>query len=188
MVTKTNIFSSAFRRHSDIIEESMRHILPDVELGASILVTALGRGKKVLICGNGGSAADSQHFAAELVGRYKDDRPPLPALALTTDTSALTSIGNDYSFEDIFKRQVAALGKGGDVLVVFSTSGASKNVLAAISEAREQKMKVIALTGARGSGLRRRADAVVIVPAKETARIQEVHQLVYHAWCEYIDS
>ncbi|MDO8552926.1 MAG: SIS domain-containing protein [bacterium] len=166
----------------------MRHILPDVERGATILVAALRRGKKVLICGNGGSAADSQHFAAELVGRYKDDRPPLPALALTTDSSALTAIGNDYGFEDIFKRQVAALGKSGDVLVVFSTSGASKNVLAAISEARLRKIKVIALTGTRGSGLRRRADAVIVVPTKETARIQEVHQLVYHSWCEYIDA
>ncbi|MDO8482052.1 MAG: SIS domain-containing protein [bacterium] len=162
--------------------------MPDIKRGASILVSALRSGKKVLICGNGGSAADSQHFAGELIGRYKNNRHPLPGLALTTDTSALTAIGNDYGFEDIFKRQITALGNAGDVLVVFSTSGASKNVLSAISEAKLKKMKVIALTGERGSGLRRRAHAVVVVPTKETARIQEIHQLVYHAWCEYIDA
>jgi D-sedoheptulose 7-phosphate isomerase len=165
----------------------MHHIFPDVERSAHVLVTALRRGKKILVCGNGGSAADSQHFAAELVGRYGKKRRALPAIALTTDTSALTAIGNDYGFEDIFKRQVEALGSSGDVLVAFSTSGASKNVLAAIAQARKQKMNIIILTGVRGARLRRRANVLIAVPSSETARIQEIHEIIYHSWCEYID-
>ena len=166
----------------------MRQILPDVERGAMLFVAALKRGKKVLVCGNGGSAADSQHFAAELVGRYKGERKALPAIALTVDSSALTSIGNDYGFEAIFSRQVEALGTKGDVLVAISTSGASKNVLAAIASARKKKMRVVALTGEKGRALRRKVDVAVVVPSKETARIQEVHELIFHTWCEHIDS
>src|SRR3989344_221322 len=181
------IIQGAFERHTGVVAESMQQIVPDVERSAAILVAALGRGKKVLVCGNGGSAADSQHFAAELVGRYKRERRAYPAIALTTDTSALTCIGNDYGFENIFKRQVEALGTKGDVLVALSTSGKSKNILAAIAEARKRNMKVIVLTGANGTGLARNADAAVVVPSTETARIQEIHELVYHSWCEYID-
>jgi len=188
IMARTNTFASAFLRHSDVIEASMRQILPDVERGAILLVAALKRGHKVLVCGNGGSAADSQHFAAELVGRYKGERKALPAIALTTDTSALTSIGNDYGFEAIFSRQVEALGTKGDVLVAITTSGASKNVLAALAAARKKKMHVVVLTGAKGSALRRKVDVAVVVPSKETARIQEIHEIVYHTWCEYIDS
>jgi len=182
------IIQGAFERHTGVVAESMQQIVPDVERSAAILLAALGRGKKVLVCGNGGSAADSQHFAAELVGRYKRERRAYPAIALTTDTSALTCIGNDYGFENIFKRQVEALGTKGDVLVALSTSGKSKNILAAIAEARKRNMKVIVLTGANGTGLARNADAAVVVPSTETARIQEVHELVYHSWCEYVDA
>jgi D-sedoheptulose 7-phosphate isomerase len=166
----------------------MQQVMPDVEHAGKLLLAALKGGKKVLVCGNGGSAADSQHLAAELSGRYKTERKALPGIALTTDTSALTAIGNDYGFENIFKRQVAAIGAKGDLLIAFSTSGSSPNILAAIDEARARKMKVIALTGSKGVSLRKKVDALICVPAEETARIQEVHELVYHAWCEYIDA
>lgn len=188
MGSKSTIFNSAFQRHTDVVAQSMQHIMSDVEKSGKLLVTALKSGKKVLVCGNGGSAADSQHLAAELSGRYKKERKALAGIALTTDTSALTAIGNDYGFENIFKRQIAALGMKGDVLVAFSTSGSSPNILAAIAEARACKMKVIALTGIKGRGLRKSVDALICVPTEETARIQEIHELVYHSWCEYIDS
>lgn len=182
------IIEAAFGRHRQVVDDSMRQILPDVERAAAILLAALKRGKKILLCGNGGSAADSQHFAAEFVGRYKKDRRALGAIALTTDTSALTCIGNDYGYEQIFSRQVEALGQAGDVLVAFSTSGKSKNILAAVAQAKKQKLKVIALTGGNGARFAKSADAGVVVPSKETARIQEMHELVYHAWCECIDA
>ena len=152
------------------------------------MAATLKSGHTVFACGNGGSAADSQHFAAELVARYKKNRKALRALALTTDSSALTAIGNDYGFEHIFTRQLEALGTRGDVLVAFTTSGSSRNVLQAIKQAKKQKMRVIVLTGAKGAGLKNIADVCIVVPSTETARVQEVHQLVYHAWCEYIDA
>ncbi|MDO8521816.1 MAG: SIS domain-containing protein [bacterium] len=187
MKRNKDIIREAFGRHTKAVDESMRHILPDVEQGAALIMHALRRGKKVLVCGNGGSAADSQHFAAELVGRYKAERRGLPAIALTVDTSALTAIGNDYGFENIFKRQIEALGAAGDVLVAFSTGGKSKNILAAVAQARKQKLSIIILTGANGTRFAKTADTAIVVPTTETARIQEVHELVYHAWCEYID-
>ncbi len=166
----------------------MHQLIPAVERGAEVLLKALKRGNKILVCGNGGSAADSQHFAAELVGRYKSERRARAAIALTTDTSTLTSVGNDYGFERIFARQIEALGRAGDVLVALSTSGASKNVLAAVAQARKQKMKVVILTGAGGTLLAKKSDVAVVIPSRETARIQELHELVYHSWCEYIDA
>jgi len=182
------ILFGAFQRHSDTIGKSMQHILPSVEEGARLITTAIKSRRTVFMCGNGGSAADSQHFATELVARYKKNRTALRAIALTTDSSALTAIGNDYGFENIFKRQIEALGRPGDVLVAFSTSGSSPNVLHAIQQAKKQKMKIVALTGEKGVSLKKISDVCVIVPTAETARIQEVHQLIYHAWCEYIDS
>ena len=122
------------------------------------------------------------------MSRYKKDRRPLPAIALTVDTSALTAIGNDYGFEKVFARQIEVLGKPGDVLVAITTSGKSKNILAAIAQAKSQELKVIALTGEAGKELKEMVDVAIVVPSAETARIQEVHELVYHAWCEYIDS
>jgi len=186
-MARTSTFTSAFLRHRDVLEASMRQILPDVERAGTLLLRALSAKKKVLVCGNGGSAADSQHFAAELVGRYAKNRKALPALALTVDSSALTAIANDWDFEYVFARQVEALGNAGDVLVAFTTSGRSKNVLAAIRTARKKKMHVIALTGEKGKGLRKSADVTVVVPSKETARIQEMHELTFHAWCEFLE-
>ncbi len=137
-------------------------------------------GGKILLCGNGGSAADAQHFAAEFMNRMRVDREPWPAIALTTDSSVLTSIANDASYEDVFARQVDALGRPGDILVAMSTSGASRTVLAAVSSARRRGMVVIGFTGSAGADLMEECDLVLAVPSKDTARIQECHEFVYH--------
>jgi phosphoheptose isomerase len=144
-------------------------------------------GKKVLLCGNGGSAADAQHIAAELVGRFVVERRPLAAIALTTDTSALTAIANDYGYEHVFSRQVQALGAPGDVLIAITTSGTSKNVVAAVEAARGCGMKVIGLTGGKGAAFVASCDAGIAVPSTNTARIQELHITIGHVLCEAID-
>lgn len=154
------------------------------------LVGCITAGGKVLACGNGGSASDAQHFAAEFVGRFERERPGLAAIALTTDTSILTAIGNDYDFNSIFSKQVQALGAPGDVLLAISTSGNSGNVLAAVDAAHAKDMTVIALTGRDGGRMREALDETdvhVCVPHERTARIQEVHLLVIHCLCEAVD-
>jgi len=146
---------------------------------------------RILACGNGGSAADAQHFAAELVGRFEEERHELAALALTTDSSILTAVGNDYGFEEVFARQVRALGRSGDVLLAISTSGNSANIIQAIAAAKANEMTVVALTGHDGGkiGMMLREDDIhLCVPAKRTARIQEVHLLLIHCLCDGIDS
>lgn len=144
-------------------------------------------GGKLLIIGNGGSAADAQHLAAEFVNRFEIERPPLPALALTTDTSNITSIGNDYSYDQIFSKQIKALGKDGDILLAISTSGGSPNVLKAVEAAKHLGIKTVALTGKGGGKLAEEADIVLNVESKTTARIQEVHITVCHVLCELVD-
>lgn len=154
------------------------------------LVNSLTNGGKILACGNGGSAGDCQHFAAELVGRFERERPGLAAIALTTDTSALTAIGNDYSYDEVFSKQVHALGQPGDVLLAISTSGNSRNVIKAIEAAHERDMTIVALTGKGGGkmgALLREADVHLCVPHDKTARIQEVHILAIHCLCDGID-
>lgn len=158
-----------------------------VTSAAELIVGSYRSGGKVLVCGNGGSAADAQHFAGELVGKYAFERPPLAAVALTTDTSVLTAVGNDLGFEKVFCRQVAALGERGDVLVALSTSGASANVIAAVSQARAIGMKTIGLTGSRGQELKKRVDLCLMVPSNVTPRIQEVHQVAYHLICHIVE-
>jgi D-sedoheptulose 7-phosphate isomerase len=156
----------------------------------SALVGCITSGGKVLVCGNGGSAADAQHFAAEFVGRFERERPGLAALALTTDSSILTAIGNDYDFNVIFSKQVQALGAPGDVLLAISTSGNSNNLLAAMAAARSKDMTVIALTGHKGGKMRELlldTDVLICVPHERTARIQEVHLLVLHCLCDAVD-
>jgi len=154
------------------------------------VVGCITAGGKVLACGNGGSASDAQHFAAEFVGRFERERPGLAAIALNTDTSILTAIGNDYDFASVFSKQVQALGAPGDVLVALSTSGNSANVLAAVEAARAKEMTVIALTGRGGGKLRERlgeTDVHICVPHERTARIQEVHILALHCLCDAVD-
>ena len=155
------------------------------------IVTAITSGGKVLACGNGGSAADAQHFAAEFVGRFERERPGLAAIALTTDTSILTAVGNDYDFNSIYSKQVQALGSPGDVLVAITTSGNSSNVLLAIQAAHEREMTVVALTGKGGGKIAqalRETDVHICVPHERTARIQEVHLLILHCLCDGVDT
>ncbi len=155
------------------------------------LLTCVTGGGKILVCGNGGSAADAQHFAAELVGRFERERPELAAIALTTDTSILTAVANDYGFIAIFSRQVRALGQAGDVLLAISTSGNSPNVLAAIDAAHERDMVVIGLSGRNGGKMSqalRDTDVHICVPHDRTARIQEVHLLTLHCLCDAVDA
>ncbi len=154
---------------------------------AELVRDAVLAGKKILLCGNGGSAADAQHIAAELVGRFVVERRPLAAIALTTDTSALTAIANDYGYDHVFSRQVEALGAEGDVLIAITTSGTSKNVVAAASAARARGMKIVALTGGKGSAFVASCDAGIAVPSAVTARIQECHITIGHLLCEAVD-
>lgn len=162
-----------------------------IEAAVRLMAAALHAGGKVMACGNGGSAADSQHFAAELLNRFERERPPLAALALTTDTSTLTSIANDYAYDQIFARQVAGLGRAGDVLLAISTSGNSPNVIAAISAAHARGVRVVALTGRGGGAIAKLLaddDVHLCVPAERTARIQEVHLVTIHCLCDGIDA
>lgn len=155
-----------------------------------LMIGSLTDGGKILACGNGGSAADCQHFAAELVGRFERERPGLAALALTVDTSALTAIGNDYSYAEVFSKQVSAIGQPGDILLAISTSGNSRNVIEAIHAAHQREMTVVALTGKDGGqikGILGEQDIEICVPAQRTARIQEVHLLTIHCLCDGID-
>ncbi len=164
--------------------EEMDHLLAQ----ADDMAERLQRGCRVLVCGNGGSAADAQHFAAELSGRYVKERRALAGIALTTDTSALTAIGNDYGFDHIFSRQVEALGRPGDLLIGISTSGNSPNVMLAVTAAKQLGVRTLGLLGHEGGKLRTLVDDALVVPCPVTARIQEVHQMIYHFWCEAIEA
>tara|TARA_B100000989_G_scaffold296706_1_gene280528 strand:- start:400 stop:975 length:576 start_codon:yes stop_codon:yes gene_type:complete len=160
----------------------------NIEKCVNVILNSLENGNKVMFCGNGGSAADSQHLAAELVGRYKLDRDPIAAIALTTDTSTITAIANDYSFEDIFLRQIKALGKKNDILYAISTSGNSKNILNAIKQAKEQNIISIGLTGESGGEMKNLCDEIIQVPAKSPDRIQEMHIAIGQIICEIIEN
>ena len=177
------IFAEASAVHAATAERSARAILA----AAGAMRDALARGAKIVVFGNGGSAADSQHFAAELVGRFRVARQALSAIALTTDTSVITSIANDFTYEQVFVRQVQALGRAGDVAFAISTSGRSRNVLDALAEARRRQLTTIALVGSQTDGVDAVADIVIAVPAENTARIQEAHRTVLHALCELIE-
>ena len=168
--------------------EQLKALAPEIADAARILIEALRAGKKILVCGNGGSAADSQHIAAELVGRFKREREALPAVALTTDTSILTSLANDYAFERVFARQVEALGRKGDVLVLISTSGNSGNLNAAARAARAAGVSTLALLGRDGGSLKPEVDISVVVPSSDTARIQECQSTIYHILCDLVES
>jgi D-sedoheptulose 7-phosphate isomerase len=168
-------------------ERAARDLAAPLARAAELIASALRAGGKLLLCGNGGSAADAQHYATELVARlYQRERPAMAAIALTTDTSALTALANDYGFDRVFSRQVEALGRPGDVLLGLSTSGNSPNVLRAIEQARVQKMKVVVFTG-EGGAMAQAADVVLAVPARNTMRIQEVHLALGHILCKLIE-
>lgn len=165
--------------HISLMRLSVHKLIPQVVRATECVMDAFRNGGKLLVCGNGGSAADAQHFAAEFVGKFREKRAPLPAIALTTDTSALTAIGNDFSFSEIFSRQVEAIGVKGDVLMGISTSGESANVLRAVTSARAKGMKTIGLSGAKGA-LQHAVDIAIVVPSESTPRIQEVHEFIGH--------
>jgi D-sedoheptulose 7-phosphate isomerase len=170
-----------------VFTEVIASLRESIRRCGELLQQTVRAGRKVLVCGNGGSAADAQHIAAEFVGRYERERIALPAIALTTDTSALTAISNDYGFERVFARQVEAFANEGDCLIGISTSGNSPNVIAAMMEARRLGCRTIGMTGANGKKLASIADACVLVPSKRTARVQEVHITIAHIWCEMVD-
>jgi D-sedoheptulose 7-phosphate isomerase len=179
-----------FQESAELKLKSAAALTQPISQAVELMFAALSNGNKILACGNGGSAADCQHFAAELVGRFERERFPLPALALTTDTSILTAIGNDYSYKDVFAKQVQAFGQAGDILLAISTSGNSANVLAAVESALEREMRVVALTGKDGGQLAKMltdADVHINVPHARTARIQEVHLVAIHCICDGID-
>lgn len=173
--------------HTALIEEIERTLTVTISDTVTMLQDALAAGRKLLVMGNGGSAADAQHFAAEIIGRFKMERPALPAIALTTDSSVLTAIGNDYGFEAVFSRQVEGLGLQGDVVFGISTSGNSANVLAALSKARELGCKTIALLGRDGGTIKNVADISIIVPSNDTPRIQEGHITIIHIICDLLE-
>ena len=183
---KKSLFIDNIEEHLSVLQ-SLHNIDDMVNQAGHILGKSLRAGGKILFCGNGGSAADSQHLAAELTGRFIKDRRPLAALALSTDTSALTCIGNDYSFDEVFARQVQGLGRSGDVLVGISTSGNSLNVIRAVEEARAAGMQVVGLLGRDGGTLLELCDVSIVVPSQVTARIQEVHILIGHTLCGLIE-
>ncbi len=165
----------------------LESVFPQVEAAARLLADALSGGGKVMFCGNGGSAADSQHLASELTGRFVNDRRPLAALSLTTDSSALTCIANDYTFDDVFHRQVIGLGRQGDCLVAISTSGNSRNVIRAAEAARAAQIRVVGLLGRDGGKLRDLCDVPIVVPSMTTARIQEAHGFIGHTLCGLVE-
>ncbi|MES2018820.1 MAG: phosphoheptose isomerase [Pseudomonadota bacterium] len=179
-----------FHESAELKIQSAAALSQPIAAAIELMFGALSNGNKIMACGNGGSAADCQHFAAELVGRFERERFPLPAMALTTDTSILSAVGNDYSFKEIFSKQVQAFGQAGDILLAISTSGNSANVLAAVEAALEREMRIVLLTGKDGGELARvltDADVNICVPHTRTARIQEVHLVTIHCICDGID-
>ncbi len=167
--------------------ESIYKLIPKINNLTNIIISAFKKEKKLLICGNGGSAADAQHFASELIGRYEKERSSFPAIALTTDTSAITSISNDFGFDNVFSRQIEGLGKPGDVLIVISTSGNSKNLIRAIETAKKNNVRCVALLGNQGGLISEMVDLKIIISSKRTCRIQEMHGLIIHIICGLIE-
>jgi D-sedoheptulose 7-phosphate isomerase len=185
--TSTQLLNNSLSEHLETFHSLIAMRMREIEQSGKAICDALLRGNKILLCGNGGSAADSQHIATELVGRYEKKRRSWPAISLTTDTSALTAVSNDFGYEEVFARQVEGLGKPGDVLIAISTSGKSPSILKAAKKARELGCHTIALTGAGAEPLASLCDLAVVVPAARTSRVQEAHITIGHLWCEMVD-
>lgn len=183
--------SNHFRDSVEVKQKSAEALLAPIHRAGEAMVQSLLTNRKILCCGNGGSAGDAQHFSAELLNRFEKERPGLPAVALTTDTSTLTAIANDYSFDEVFSKQVSALGGAGDILLAISTSGNSGNVIEAIKAGHDRQMTIVAMTGNDGGAmadLLTDQDIEIRVPSQRTARIQEVHLVVIHCLCDFIDT
>lgn len=182
------IIQEIFDEHVFLARRFLERSSEQLDKALALLLRTLREGNKILVLGNGGSAADAQHIASELVGRFQRERPGLPAIALTTDASTLTSVANDYGFESIFSRQVDALGAKGDALIAISTSGASRNVIEALRSARARGIATVGLLGRDGGAARELCDVPLVVDGQKTARIQEVHILIGHVICEHLES
>jgi D-sedoheptulose 7-phosphate isomerase len=177
-----------FAESIEVKQETLKKNLTQIITAAEAIISAIKSGHKLFFCGNGGSAADSQHIAAEFVGRFQKERKAWPAIALTTDSSALTALGNDYTFDIVFSRQLQALGQKGDVLVAISTSGNSKNVLEAVKQAKAMGIMTIGVTGGKGGQLAGNSDIAIIAASNKTARIQESHLVIFHSICELVEN
>jgi D-sedoheptulose 7-phosphate isomerase len=188
MIKYLDTIDEQFTAHNETIKKVIEMDKTVLSHVADIIVYALRNGNKLILCGNGGSAADAQHIAAELTGRYKTERMSLPGIALTTDTSALTAIGNDYGYEYVFSRQLEGIGKSGDVLIGISTSGNSENIIKAFESAKRMGIKTVGLTGRDGGKMNDVADYNIIIPSDDTPRIQEMHILIGHTICQIIDN
>lgn len=186
-MTQTDKVREMIAESSRAVAAMADSMTPSIDLAAAMLIEAFAAGHSVLICGNGGSAADAQHIAGELAGHFRRDRMALPCIAISTDTSVMTAIANDYSYETMFARQVEALGRPGDVLWAISTSGTSANVLAAARVAKQRGMKVLGMTGQGGGKLGELADVCLQAPVQRTDLVQLCHQAAYHILCEFID-
>ena len=177
-----------FAESIEVKHETLKKNLSQITGAAEVIISAFKSGHKLFLCGNGGSAADSQHIAAEFVGRFQKERKAWPAIALTTDTSALTALGNDYTFDIVFSRQLQALGQKGDVLIAISTSGNSKNVLEAVKQAKAMGINTIGVSGGTGGQLANQCDIPIIAASTKTARIQESHLVIFHSICELVEN
>jgi D-sedoheptulose 7-phosphate isomerase len=186
-LTMQSIIKFEFSEHLKTAQATLEYIAGPLEIAANLCIDCLQNGGKILIFGNGGSAADAQHIAAEMVGRYKVERKGLPAIALTTDTSVLTSIGNDYGYSHVFDRQVEALANKGDVVIGISTGGSSNNVISALRLAKKMGCKTIGFSGRDGGEMNALCDVNLVVPAEDTPRIQEMHIVIGHTVCHLID-
>ncbi len=188
MTSVNTVITKEFEAHLKTIEAVMGTMEKMLEEASTLMVETLKNGNKILLCGNGGSAADAQHIAAELTGRYKSERRGLPAIALTTDTSALTAISNDYGYAKVFDRQVEALANKGDLLIGISTSGNSENIISALQLARELECTTLGFSGRNGGKMNEVCDINLVVPSNDTPRIQEMHILFGHTLCQIVDN
>lgn len=186
--SSTDLLTRSLEQHLSTIRLLLDSQLAEIEATGKVICEALQSGHKILLCGNGGSAADAQHIAAELVGRYEKQRRAFPSIALTTDTSALTALSNDYGYDEVFARQVAAHATPGDVLIAISTSGKSESVIKAADQARALGCLTIALSGCSGEPLRSHCDLALVVASDRTSRVQEAHITIGHLWCEMVDA